>query len=623
MRLVIFVFSIIVSMLSTRVAAWHRAGAFSRRVLSLPKPNGCMLSSAASPATSAQGQGQGGGKRGLQATQAGAVLPLSDHITPQKVDYSAWYSDVLRAADLVDNSPVRGCMVIKPWGMAVWDLLRSDLDSRITASGANNAYFPLLIPRSFLAKEAQHIDGFAKECAVVTHHRLITVKSKDAAGQDKVDLVPDPAAKLEEPLIIRPTSETIIWDMFGKWINSYRDLPLKINQWANVVRWELRSRPFLRSSEFLWQEGHTAHATEEEARGTAREMLDLYASVCHDALAIPVTKGVKSPAERFAGADDTFTIEAQMLNGWALQSGTSHFLGQSFAKAFDVRYQSADGGRELVWATSWGVSTRLIGALIMSHSDDLGLVLPPRVAPQQVVVLVIPDMKKKKKNESGGSGNGSSSGDNTDAAIERAKEIVASLKRAGIRARVDDRSHMRLGPKHFEWERKGVPLRIEVGARDVAAGQVVLVTRWNGEKRPLQCDASSIESGALAEAIGAELQGIQAALLQRAEERVKARTWAVRSYDEMKSMMVAPGTSGDGDGEGGGGDESEGEGSQVGFYLVPWTCDSANEAAIQADCKATIRCYPLSLNQSPPPEGTKCFYSGRQATHIALFARAY
>ena len=310
-----------------------------------------------------------------QKVQKGAATQASDSICSASEDFSQWYSDVIRQADMVDSSPVKGCMVIKPWGMAVWDGLKDALDKKIKKSGAQNAYFPLLIPRSFLSKEAEHVDGFAKECAVVTHHRL-------KGGED--GLIPDPDAELDEPLIIRPTSETIIWHMFQKWISSHRDLPLKINQWANVVRWEMRTRPFLRSSEFLWQEGHTAHATSDEAIATAEEMLDVYADVVENVLAVPVVKGKKSAIERFAGADETYTIEALMPNGWALQSGTSHFLGQNFARAFDVYYQTKEAKRDLVWATSWGVSTRLLGALVMTHSDDAGLVLPPAIAPVQV-----------------------------------------------------------------------------------------------------------------------------------------------------------------------------------------------------------------------------------------------
>jgi prolyl-tRNA synthetase len=310
----------------------------------------------------------------------------SDFITARSVDYSRWYQDLIRVTGLAETSPVRGCMVIKPWGMALWDAVRTDLDRRIQEHGAENAYFPLLIPKSFLSKEAEHVDGFAKECAVVTHHRL-------TAAPDGSGLIADPEAELEDPLIIRPTSETMIWYMFRKWINSYRDLPLKVNQWANVMRWELRTRPFLRTSEFLWQEGHTAHATAEGAIEDARTMMENYAKLCEELLAMPVVRGVKSPSERFAGAEETYTIEALMQNGWALQSGTSHFLGQSFGKAFEVTFQDQQGKQQDVWGTSWGVSTRLLGALIMTHSDDAGLVLPPRMAPIQVVI--IPSLPRK------------------------------------------------------------------------------------------------------------------------------------------------------------------------------------------------------------------------------------
>lgn len=312
--------------------------------------------------------------RGLCTAQAkGAAQQASERITPRATDYAQWYLDVIAAGDLLDSSPVRGCMVIKPMGMSLWEAVRDHLDRRIRLSGAQNAYFPLLIPVSFLSKEAEHVEGFAKECAVVTHHRL---RAKEGA----TGVEADPAAELEEPLIVRPTSETIIWHMFGRWITSYRDLPLKINQWANVLRWEMRTRPFLRSAEFLWQEGHTAHATAEEADDLARSMLDMYATVCESKLALPVVRGAKSPTERFAGAEETYTIEGLMQNGWALQCGTSHFLGQNFAKAFDVQYQNADGGRDFVWATSWGITTRLLGALVMMHSDDAGTRAPQRRA---------------------------------------------------------------------------------------------------------------------------------------------------------------------------------------------------------------------------------------------------
>lgn len=503
-------------------------------------------------------------------------------ITPRSVDYSAWYNDVISAADMVDQSPVRGCMVIKPWGMGVWDLLRSELDQRIKDSGTQNAYFPLFIPKSFLAKEAEHVEGFAKECAVVTHHRL-------CASADRKDLIPDPDAELEEPLIVRPTSETIIWNMFGKWINSYRDLPLKINQWANVVRWEMRTRPFLRSAEFLWQEGHTAHATAQDAIQTAKEALDMYASVCEEMLAIPCVKGKKSPSERFAGADDTFTIEALMQNGWALQSGTSHFLGQSFAKAFDVFFQTESNTRELVWATSWGVSTRLLGALVMTHSDDKGLILPPPVAPFQVVIVPITK------------GPGDKDHDNVMAKVD---QLVAALKGAKIRCKVDDRLEVRPGAKYFAWERKGVPLRIEVGARDLASNSVTAVARHTGTKTAINvAEVSNFVS-----AIQSSLTSIHSELLQTARERLHAKTFPISSYADMKRMIELG---------------AEQDKSKAGFYLVPWKCDAVNEASIKEDCKATIRCYPLEHNASPPAEGVKCFYSGEQATHMAIFARAF
>lgn len=503
-------------------------------------------------------------------------------ITPRLVDYSAWYTDVISAADLVDQSPVRGCMVIKPWGMAIWDLLHKDLDERIKETGTDNAYFPLFIPKSFLAKEAQHVEGFAKECAVVTHHRL-------CASPDGKDLIPDPDAVLEEPLIVRPTSETVIWNMFGKWIRSYRDLPLKINQWANVVRWEMRTRPFLRSAEFLWQEGHTAHATADDAIKTARESLEMYSSVCEELLAVPCVKGMKSPSERFAGADETYTIEALMQNGWALQSGTSHFLGQSFARAFDVFYQTENGDRELVWATSWGVSTRLIGALVMTHSDDKGLVLPPNIAPVQVVIVPI----------------SKGSGEEHDEIMLKVNEIVTKLKKDHkIRVKVDERYELRPGAKFFHWERKGVPIRLEIGPKDVASGHVVSAARHTGDKKQIKT-TDMIEFG---NNIKKDLDLIQSDLLIIAKNRLADKTFPVTTYADMKRRI-----------ELGAGDDK----GQAGFYLVPWKCDAANEAAIKEDSKATIRCYPFEHNKHAPADGIKCFYSGEQATHMALFARAF
>jgi prolyl-tRNA synthetase len=505
----------------------------------------------------------------------------SDFITARAVDYSRWYNDIVRVCGLAENSPVRGCMVIKPWGMSLWDRIRTDLDAKIQDHGAENCYFPLLIPKSFLSKEAEHVDGFATECAVVTHHRLMS------DGEN--GLVVDPAAELEDPLIIRPTSETMIWFMFRKWINSHRDLPLKVNQWANVVRWEMRTRPFLRTSEFLWQEGHTAHATAEGAIEDAVTMMENYATLCQDMLAMPVIQGVKSPAERFAGAQDTYTIEALMQNGWALQSGTSHFLGQAFGKAFDVTFQDQNGQQQDVWGTSWGVSTRLLGALIMTHSDDAGLVLPPRVAPVQVVIVTIPPKK-----------------DDLDAQQEMKKvvdDLVASCRAAGLRVKVDDRDYVRSGAKFFEWERKGVPLRIEVGPRDVSE-QVCIFKYRTGEgatkTRVALADAS--------EKAQVGLEQYQQELYQAALDRLEEGIQTGATYEEMKTAL----------------DNDEASAYDgPGLYLVPWKCDAANEKQIKEECKATIRCYPLKENEAGLHKGQKCFYSGEDATHMALFGRAF
>jgi len=488
---------------------------------------------------------------------------------------------VIAAGDLVDQSPVKGCMVLRPNGMALWDALREDLDARIKATGTQNAYFPLFIPVSFLSKEAEHVEGFAKECAVVTHHRLRS--TADGKGVE-----PDPDAELEEPLIVRPTSETMIWHMFSKWIMSYRDLPLKINQWANVVRWELRTRPFLRTSEFLWQEGHTAHATSDEALECARSMLDVYADVCSELLAVPVVKGVKSATERFAGADETFTIEALMQNGWALQSGTSHFLGQNFAKAFDVQFQTSDNSQEHVWATSWGVSTRLIGALVMTHSDDQGLVLPPHIAPTQVVFVPI-SPKGPDKDPEGHA-----------ALMEYVLDAVAELKRAGVRVHVDTRFNLRPGNKFYEWERKGVPLRMEAGPRDIESGTVLCARRVGGDGEKFKLEVGD----GLAAAVKAELDSMHDGLLGAAEERLAASTQEVDSYAEMAAAL----------------DGSDG-GAAPGFFLVPWHDDADVEKQIKTETKATIRCYPLA--EQHRIEGRVCFHSGRPATHMAIFARAF
>jgi prolyl-tRNA synthetase len=491
-------------------------------------------------------------------------------ITTRSHDYSQWYLDVIREGQLADYSPVKGSMVLRPNGFALWDAIKNDLDRRFRDTGHVNAYFPLFIPMEFLSKEAQHVDGFAKECAVVTHHRLRAVVDENG----KARCEPDPEAKLEEPLIVRPTSETIIWHMYGKWISSWRDLPLLINQWANVVRWEMKTRPFLRTAEFLWQEGHTAHATSQEAVEEAERMLGVYGDFAREFCAIPVIEGIKSANERFAGAVETYTIEAMMQNGWALQAGTSHFLGQNFAKAFDVRYQTEAGQHEYVWATSWGVSTRMVGAVIMTHSDDAGLVLPPRMAPTQVVI--VPIWK---------------SDDEKTRLIDAGRALLSTLRSAGIRAHLDDRDTLKPGAKYYEWERKGVPLRMELGPRDLDKGQAFCAKRTGGGKFGLPLgDASAVQ---------ATLDAIQSELLERALAWREARTHRVSSYAEFKTKL-----------------ESDG-----GFFLVPWHDDGANEEQIKDETKATIRCYPLASQSEA--EGQTCFFSGRPANRMALFAKAY
>ncbi len=489
-------------------------------------------------------------------------------ITPRAKDYSAWYLDVIEHGDLVDDAPVRGCKVLKPHGYAIWENIQRVLDGRFKETGHVNAYFPLFIPQSFLSKEAQHVEGFAKECAVVTHHRLRSVE------RDGVTVVePDPESKLEEPLIVRPTSETIIWHMYGRWIDSWRDLPVLINQWANVVRWEMKTRPFLRTAEFLWQEGHTAHASSDEAMAEARQMLEVYADFARDTLALPVVKGRKSARERFAGADETFTIETMMQNGWALQAGTSHFLGQNFARAFDVTFQDKEGKRDFVWATSWGVSTRLIGAVVMTHSDDQGLVLPPAVAPIQVIIVPV----YKDANERA-------------VVMEAVNRVFQELK-PQFRVKVDDRDNLRPGAKYFEWERKGVPLRLEMGPRDVQKGQAFAAPRTGGGKFGIAFDA-----------IGAEvrrvLDGIQAQLLERAESMRVERTYTIDSREAfVRGLDEAPG-----------------------FYRIPWGGDDLDEDRIKEETRATLRCYPLGEDA---PVGLTCPLTGKPAREWAIFARAY
>jgi len=490
-------------------------------------------------------------------------------ITPRDQDYSQWYLDVVRAGELMDYAPVRGCMVIRPNGYGLWEAIREDLDRRFRETGHENAYFPLLIPRSFLAKEAEHVEGFAKECAIVTHYRLRT------AERDGVRSVePDPASRLEEELIIRPTSETVIWHMYGKWIDSWRDLPILINQWANVMRWEMRTRPFLRTTEFLWQEGHTAHATSEEAMAEARLILDIYRDFAEEMLAIPVVQGVKTPSERFPGAVETFAIEGMMQNGWALQTGTSHFLGQNFAKAFDVTYQNQDGDREHVWATSWGVSTRLIGGLVMTHSDDVGLVLPPKVAPMPAVI--VPIYRK---------------GGEREVVMAHADKVLRMVRDLGLKSKVDDRENMKPGAKYFEWERKGVPLRLEVGPKDVQKDAVMTVRRDDRAKEPVPLSG-------LAERLPEILATMQNDMLERARRLRDERTYDAQTIDEL----------------------AEGLEASPGWYRGGWDGDDATEAAVKERTNATIRVIPLEGSE---PEGRTDLVSGKPAKHTVIYARAY
>ncbi len=490
-------------------------------------------------------------------------------ITPRAADYSQWYLDVLQAAELFDYSPVKGCMVIRPHGYAIWEAMQRDLDRRFKETGHQNAYFPLFIPQSFLSREAEHVEGFAKECALVTHHRLRTCEVDGKRGVE-----PDPESVLEEPLVVRPTSETIIWHMYRSWIDSHRDLPLLINQWANIVRWEMKTRPFLRTTEFLWQEGHTAHATAEEAVEETRRMLGVYAAFAAEVASLPTIPGVKSASERFAGAVDTYTIEAMMQNGWALQAGTSHFLGQNFARAFDVTFQDTDGQRKLVWATSWGVSTRLVGAVVMAHSDDVGLVLPPALAPVQVVIVPI------------------WRGDDERARVLAYAAGVRDALARRFRVRLDDREGVKPGAKYFEWERKGVPLRLEVGPRDMEKRSVFAARRTGGPKAPLPLDG-------LEEAVASVLDEIQAGLYAAAAARMAERTHRVATWAEFVERL---------DGE-------------SGFFLVPWHDDDAEEAAVKEETRATLRAYPLEGQEEA--RGRTCFRTGRPATHMAIFARAY
>jgi prolyl-tRNA synthetase len=477
-------------------------------------------------------------------------------VTPRGEDYSRWYTDVVQKTELADYSPVKGSMVIRPYGYALWENVQAALDRRFKETGHVNAYFPLLIPMSFLQKEAEHVKGFAPELAVVTH----------AGGKE-----------LEEPLVVRPTSETIIGYMYSQWVRSYRDLPILINQWANVVRWELRTRLFLRTAEFLWQEGHTAHATREEAEEETRRMLDVYADFAINEAAIPVIQGQKSDREKFAGAVATYAIEAMMGNGWALQSGTSHFLGENFARAFDIKFLDQNNEMQYAWTTSWGLSTRMVGAIIMAHGDDQGLMLPPRLAPHQVVIVPIYRTDAEKT-----------------AVMPLAHQVFQTLKAAGVRVKLDDRDEVSAGFKYNDWEMRGVPLRIEIGPRDVEKNAVVFARRDMPGKAG---KTFGVPVAGLAAATQDMLTTIQAAMLQRATEFRDANTHTVKNYDEFKALI---------DGTGG-------------FIRVHWAGSSEDEDRIKEETKATVRCYPFD---APEGEG-ECFYTGKRTSRIAIFARAY
>ncbi|MGD9549274.1 MAG: proline--tRNA ligase [Candidatus Krumholzibacteriia bacterium] len=489
-------------------------------------------------------------------------------ITKRSDDYSRWYQDVIQAAELAENSPVRGCMVIRPNGYAIWENIQRTLDDKFKELGHVNAYFPLLIPKSFLAKEAEHVEGFAKECAIVTHHRL-----KQVTVNGKTTVVPDPESKLEEEYVIRPTSETVIWDQYRKWIQSYRDLPILINQWANVMRWEMRTRMFLRTTEFLWQEGHTAHATAEEGRQETLQMLEVYRWFAEDILAMPVVCGAKTANERFAGAVETYSIEAMMQDRKALQAGTSHDLGQNFAKAFDVTYQDAEGKVEHVWATSWGMSTRIVGALIMTHSDDNGLVLPPKIARTKAVIVPI------WKND-----------EEMAAVCAAADRIAADLKASVGHIHVDKRDKMRPGWKYAEWEQKGVPVRLELGPRDLADGQVMMAARHDRAKNP-------VKFADLPAALPAELERIQADLFAAAVKRREEATVNLDTWDEFVKLY-------------------EGEG---GFAHCHWCGDGDCEKAIQEKTKVTIRNIPFERDETVGA----CVHCGEKSIGRVLFAQSY
>ena len=492
---------------------------------------------------------------------------MAKEVTSREENYSQWYNNLVTKADLAENSAVRGCMVIKPYGYAIWEKMQAQLDKMFKETGHVNAYFPLFIPKSFLSREAEHVEGFAKECAVVTHHRLMT--NPDGPG-----VVVDPEAKLEEELIVRPTSETIIWNTYKNWITSYRDLPILCNQWANVVRWEMRTRLFLRTAEFLWQEGHTAHATKEEAIEETERMVEVYAKFARDYMAVPVVVGKKSANERFAGALDTYCIEAMMQDGKALQAGTSHFLGQNFAKAFDVKFSTKESKLEYVWATSWGVSTRLMGALIMAHSDDCGLVLPPKLAP--IHVVMVPIFKKEEEHQ---------------AVVAKMEELKAQLEQKGLSVKIDDRDNVRSGFKFAEWELKGVPVRIAIGPRDLQNNTVEVARRDTLTKESMSADDVVAHVVELMDAI-------QQNIYQKALDFRAQKTYVVDTWEEFKEKI-----------------------EEGGFLLCHWDGTPETEEKIKEETKATIRCIPLDTNVIMV-EG-KCIYSGRPSKQRVIFARSY
>jgi len=491
---------------------------------------------------------------------------MGKNLTSRAEDYSKWYNELVVKADLAENSGVRGCMVIKPYGFAIWEKMQAQLDKMFKETGHENAYFPLFIPKSYLSKEASHVEGFAKECAVVTHYRL--KNAEDGSG-----IVVDEDAKLEEELIVRPTSETIIWDTYRRWIQSYRDLPLLINQWANVVRWEMRTRLFLRTAEFLWQEGHTAHATEKEAMEEAEQMMHVYAAFAEDFMAVPVIKGTKTESERFAGAEETFCIEALMQDGKALQAGTSHFLGQNFAKAFDVKFANKEGKQDYVWATSWGVSTRLMGALIMTHSDDNGLVLPPKLAPIQVVI--VPIYKGEEQ---------------LDAISKKVAPLVKELRSKGITVKYDNRDTHKPGFKFNEYELKGVPVRLAIGQRDLANGTYEVARRDTLEKQ-------TVPSNEVVDRIVSLMDEIQENIHNKALEHRTTHITEVDSYEEFKKVLEEKG----------------------GFVSAHWDGTIATEDRIKEETKATIRCIPIDVKK----EAGACMVTGNPSPYRVLFAKAY